>query len=82
MSVRVGISFPDALLAHIDVLIERKGCSRSELLRRATRLYFERKGRWDRIFALGRATAARRGLVESDVAAEIEAHRKPKRARR
>jgi len=39
-------------------------------------MYIERKRRWEDIFAYGRAMAERNRLSESDVEAEINAHRR------
>lgn len=81
MATTVNISFQDGLLADIDRLAKKERRSRSELLREAARLYIERRDRWEKIFAMGQATAARRGLSEEDIATEIQAHRKSRTAR-
>lgn len=81
VATTVNISFQDNLLADIDRLARKERRSRSELLREAARLYIERRSRWDKIFSLGQAVAARSGLSEEDVAAEIQAYRKSKAAR-
>jgi len=81
VATTVNISFQENLLADIDRLAKKERRSRSELLREAARLYIERKGRWDKIFAMGEAIARDKGLSEEDVAAEIQAYRKSKAAR-
>jgi len=81
VATTVNISFQENLLADIDRLAKKERRSRSELLREAARLYIERKGRWDTIFALGEAIASDKGLSEEDVAAEIHAYRKSQAAR-
>jgi len=72
----VNISFKEDLLAMIDEMAMIEDRSRSELLREAARMYIERKRRWEDIFAYGRAMAERNRLSESDVEAEINAHRR------
>lgn len=74
----VNISFQENLLADIDKIARAESRSRSELLREAVRLYIDRKRRWDRIFAYGRAVVARGNLTEADVASEIQAYRRQK----
>jgi metal-responsive CopG/Arc/MetJ family transcriptional regulator len=76
VATTVNISFQESLLADIDRLAKTERRSRSELVREAARLYIERKGRWNRIFAVGEAVAARKRLSQGDVAAEIQAHRR------
>lgn len=74
----VNISFQESLLADIDKIARVEARSRSELLREAVRLYIDRKRRWDRIFAYGKAVVTRGKLTEEDVAAEVKAHRQSK----
>jgi len=78
----VNISFQESLLADIDRLARKERRSRSELVREAARLYIERRKRWNQIFALGEACAARGGLSKRDVEVEIRAYRRAKVARR
>jgi CopG family transcriptional regulator / antitoxin EndoAI len=82
VATTVNISFQEDLLADIDKLAEKEHRSRSELLREAARLYIERRDRWNKIFVWGDALAKEKGLSEQDVAAEIQAYRKSKAAKR
>ncbi len=74
----VTVSFQKSLLADIDKLAKREHRSRSELIREAVRLYIERRDRWNKIFAVGEATARSKGLSERDIAPEIQAYRRSK----
>jgi metal-responsive CopG/Arc/MetJ family transcriptional regulator len=78
----VSISFDESLLADIDRLAKKERRSRSELIQEATRLYVERKNRWNKVLALGEATVKGKGLSERDIAAEIQAHRRSKNSKR
>jgi CopG family transcriptional regulator/antitoxin EndoAI len=82
VATTVNISFQESLLADIDRLAKKERRSRSELVREAARLYIERRKRWNQIFALGEASAARGGLSDKDVEAEIQAYRRTKVAGR
>lgn len=82
MATTVNISFQENLLADIDRLARKERRSRSELVREAARLYIERRKRWNQIFVLGEACAARGGLSDKDVDVEIQAYRRTKVARR
>jgi CopG family transcriptional regulator / antitoxin EndoAI len=74
----VNISFNDDLLAVIDEVAKKESRSRSELLREAVRMYVDRKRRWEKIFAFGRAAAEEKHLTETDVDREIHAYRQEK----
>ena len=74
----VNISFNDDLLAMIDEVAKKESRSRSELLREAVRMYVDRKQRWEKIFAFGRAAAMEKQLSEADVDREIHAYRQEK----
>ena len=78
----VNISFQGTLLSEIDRLAQAESRSRSELLREAARLYIDRKRRWDKLFAYGKNVVAREQLTESDIEAEIHAHRHHKASTR
>jgi len=78
----VNISFQGSLLAEIDRVAQTESRSRSELLREAARLYIDRKRRWNKLFAYGKAVAARGQLTDEDIAAEIQSYRKQKAAKR
>ena len=79
MATTVNISFQVSLLSDIDKQAKSERRSRSELVREAARLYIDRKKRWNQVFALGTASAKQQRLVEKDVDAEIQAHRKRSR---
>ena len=74
----VNVSFQSGLLTEIDRVAQTESRSRSELLREAARSYIARKRRWDSIFRYGKTVAASGLVNESDVAAEIQAHRRKK----
>ena len=80
MATTVNISFQKSLLSDIDKQAKSERRSRSELVREAARLYIDRKKRWNQVFALGAASVKQQRLVEKDVDAEIQAHRKAKRS--
>ena len=81
-STTVNISFQGSLLSEIDRLAQAESRSRSELLREAARLYIDRKRRWDKLFAYGKSVVARGQLTETDIEAEIHAHRQQKVSKR
>ena len=76
--VTVNISFQDDLLSSIDQVAKNESRTRSELLREAARMYIERKGRWEMIFAHGDQQAKKNKLKEKDVMQEIRAYRRRK----
>ena len=78
----VNISFQKDILSDIDKLAKKESRSRSELLREAARMYVERKRRWEKLFAYGKAQARQHQVSESDVASEIAAHRAKKSRKR
>jgi len=78
-SITVNISFNDDLLKKIDQVAREESRSRSELIREAARTYVERRQRWRKIFEFGRKVAIDRGIVESDIGAEIAAYRREKK---
>lgn len=82
MGTPVAIRFEESLLAEIDKLAKKERRSRSELIREAARLYVERRDRWNKVFAMGKATVKSKGLSEQDVTAEIQAHRRSEASRR
>jgi metal-responsive CopG/Arc/MetJ family transcriptional regulator len=76
----VNISFPREFLEEIDRVADAESRTRSELIREATRMYLDQRKRWDAIFAFGTKQAAKLGLREKDIAAEIGAYRARKKA--
>lgn len=74
----VNVAFPRSLLAKIDATARAEDRSRSELLREATRLYIERKSRWNAIFRFGERQARKAGATEEDIAPAIAAARRRK----
>jgi CopG family transcriptional regulator/antitoxin EndoAI len=60
------------LLKKIDKVAKEEMRTRSELIREASRLYIERKERWEKIFDFGKQQAERLGLKEQDVIDEIQ----------
>jgi len=79
-SSAVNISFSDDLLRKIDQVAREESRSRSELIREAARGYIDRKRRWKQIFDFGKMNAARKGITESNIEAEIRAYRREKKA--
>ena len=78
-SSSVNISFNNGLLRKIDQVAREESRSRSELIREAARSYIERKRRWKRIFDFGKINVNRKGIAESDIAAEIATYRREKK---
>lgn len=75
----VNISFRKDLLEKIDKVAKEEMRNRSELIREASRLYIERKERWEKIFDFGTQQAERLGLKEQDIAEEIQKFRQKNR---
>ncbi len=75
----VNISFRKDLLEKIDKVAKEEMRTRSELIRKASRLYIERKERWEKIFDFGKQQAERLGLKEQDIAEEIQKFRQKNR---
>ena len=82
MRIAVSISFPEHLVAEVDRLARKERRSRSELVREVVRLYIERRDRWNKILAMGKATARNKGLSKRDIATEVQAYRRSKSSRR
>ena len=76
--VSVKVTFQPLLLKAIDDVARRESRSRSELIRKAARMYIERRQKWDDVFAFGEKKAHSKKLSPSDVADEISAYRKSK----
>ena len=75
----VNISFDKRLLEQIDNTAEQESRSRSELIREASRMYIEKKKRWNDIFSYGKMIAKKNKLKETDIIDTINAIRKKKR---
>lgn len=75
-TVTVNISFPKQLLNDVDAVAKREARTRSELLRVATRMYIERRQRWDKIFAFGRQQAKWLKLKPANVESRIAEYRR------
>ena len=71
----VNISFRKDLLDQIDSVARKEARSRSELIREAARHYIETARSWESLLSQGRKLAKASKIQESDVAAEIKAHR-------
>jgi predicted transcriptional regulator len=71
----VNISFPTEFLEEIDKFANAESRTRSELIREATRMYLTQRKRWDAVFAFGTNQAAKLGLREEDITAEIRTYR-------
>ncbi|MCL2804856.1 MAG: ribbon-helix-helix domain-containing protein [Treponema sp.] len=74
----VNISFNTEILQQIDEIAKREARTRSELIREASRIYIERKKKWESIFSYGESLAAKYGFTEDDVNKEIKKYRKEK----
>jgi CopG family transcriptional regulator/antitoxin EndoAI len=77
-NVTVNLSFRSDMLEKIDKAAKSESRSRSELIREATRLYIERKKRWNDIFALGDEKRECYTLKETDIVKAIQGHRRKK----
>ena len=71
----VNISFNSSLLSRIDKVAKKESRTRSELIREASRMYIERKKKWDSLFNYGAKIAAKGNISEKDIAKEIKAVR-------
>ena len=67
----VNISFSSGILQQIDELAKKEARTRSELIREATRVYFERKKKWESIFAYGESLSSKYGFTEEDAKNEV-----------
>jgi predicted transcriptional regulator len=74
----VNISFSENLLIEIDKIAKKEARSRSELIREASRMYIERKKKWQSIFDYGRKAALKSKIVQEDIMAEIKNFRESK----
>ena len=74
----VNISFQEDLLKQIDQIAKSEARTRSELIREASRLYIERKKKWESIFTYGESLAKNYRFTEDDVNEEIKNHRAEK----
>ncbi|MDR2066591.1 MAG: ribbon-helix-helix protein, CopG family [Endomicrobium sp.] len=74
----VNISFNKELLLKIDKLAKEEVRSRSELIREASRMYIERKRKWQSLFAYGQKIASQTNILQKDIIDEIKAQRKRK----
>ena len=63
------------MLDNIDKVAKEEMRTRSELIREATRMYIQRRKRWEKIFDFGAKQAARFGLKEQDISEEIQKSR-------
>jgi len=80
-STTVNISFNVDLLDRIDEVAREEARASSELVREASRVYIERKDRWQRLLAFAEQQAAGKGLRQRDVAAEIGTYRRNRAAK-
>ncbi|MDR1243673.1 MAG: ribbon-helix-helix protein, CopG family [Endomicrobium sp.] len=74
----VNISFNKELLLKIDKLAKEEVRSRSELIREASRMYIERKRKWQNLFAYGQKIPSQANISQKDIIDEIKAQRKRK----
>jgi len=75
-TVTVNVSFPKQLLRTMDAVAKQEARSRSELLREATRVYVERKRRWEQALAFGRQHAKRLRLKPQDIETLVTEYRR------
>ena len=79
MSVAIiEVPFQADLLQQIDSFVDRKVCSRADIILEATKMYIARKQNWQNIFSLGDRIALENSLKEADVMNEIKAFRRGK----
>jgi metal-responsive CopG/Arc/MetJ family transcriptional regulator len=74
----VNVSFQEDFLGQIDQIAKFEFRSRAELIREATRLYVERKQKWQNIFTYGSKMVSKNNLSEQDVMTEIKNNRRNK----
>ena len=72
----VNISLPEGLMTSIDATAKAELRSRSELIREATRLYVERRNRWQQLFRLAERQGERRRLQPRDIETAIAQYRR------
>ena len=77
----VNISFDKRLLEQIDRVARNESRSRSELIREASRMYIERRRRWDELFRIADRHMKGKKITEQEIIDEIHAYRKEKRKR-
>ena len=75
----VNISFQEDLLKQIDRIARNEARTRSELIREASRIYIERKKKWESIFSYGESLAKKYQFTEDDVYKEIKKYREEKK---
>ena len=75
----VEVPFQADLLQQIDSFIDKKICSRADIILEATRLYIARKQNWQNMWAFGERLALENNLTEADVVNEIKAFRREKK---
>jgi len=75
----VNIAFKDDLLKDIDEIAQKESRSRSELIREASRMYIDKKKKWESMFEIATKHAKDIGLTEKDVENEIKAYRRSKK---
>ena len=79
MSVAIiEVPFQADLLQQIDSFVDRKVCSRADIILEATKMYIARKQNWQSIFSLGDRLSLENSLSETDVMNEIKACRREK----
>ncbi|MDR0822594.1 MAG: ribbon-helix-helix protein, CopG family [Endomicrobium sp.] len=71
----VNISFNADLLLQIDEIAQKEARTRSELIREASRMYIERKQKWQSIFAYGQSAALKNNVSHEDIMSEIKNYR-------
>lgn len=78
-SAIINISFNQDLLRQLDFLAKEESRSRSELIREATRMYIERRKRWDTLFSIAASRAKETNLAQEDVVQQIKLARKQRK---
>ena len=79
MSVAIiEVPFQADLLQQIDNFVDKKVCSRADIILEATKMYIARKQNWQNIFSLGDRLSLENSLSETDVMNEIKAYRHKK----
>jgi len=68
----VSISFQSDLLKKIDKTAKKEFRSRSEFIREATRMYVEKKAKWNQIFSLGDEIQKKNTIYEDEIIDEIK----------
>ena len=72
----IKVPFQADLLQQVDRFVDKKVCSRTDVILEATKMYIARKQNWQDLFSFGDSLAMKNNLSEMDVINEIKAYRR------